>query len=162
MILSDLWLKDMLDRGLIEDPDYSLINPASIDIRVGYSARVEVAHGSWEDCDLRGGGLILRPGTFANVATLESFDVPNGYALDLRLKSTTARRGLDHSLAFWVDPGWKGVLTMELRNVLQYNAITLSPGDRIAQVIVHRLTGPAERPYSGRYQGAKNVEGAKI
>ena len=165
-ILCDRDLTKMIYSGLI-DPDKpgfdpTLINPASVDIRIGLTAKVEVAYGRWEDFDLeKEGKLVLGPGEFALVATMESFRVPNGYAMDLRLKSSTARRGFDHSLAFWVDPGWEGTLTMEIRNVLQYNSLTVRPGDRFAQVIVHQLSGPSASPYDGRYKGATTVEGAK-
>lgn len=161
-ILCDRDLRFMMDAGLIENPDYGLLNPASIDIRVGRRIIVEMGHGRWDKIKLPENGVYFQPGEFALVETMESFRVPNGYAMDLRLKSSTARLGWDHSLAFWVDPGWEGVLTMEVRNVLRYNNLLLRPGDRFAQAIVHRLTGDSERPYAGRYNGARSVEGAKI
>lgn len=158
-ILADF---DLLALGprLIKDFDPSFVNPASIDIRIGMTAKVESSHGYWKDVDLRAGHT-FDPGDFALVSTLEHFDVPNGYAMDLRLKSSTARRGFDHSLAFWVDPNWSGVLTMEIRNVLQFNRLRIATGDRFAQVIVHRLSGPSIKPYQGKYHGAGTVEGAK-
>lgn len=152
----------MMDSGLIEEPDYDLLNPASIDIRVGRHAILELGHGRWNKVELSENGTLFEPGVFALVETMEIFRVPNGYAMDLRLKSSTARLGWDHSLAFWVDPGWQGVLTMEVRNVLRYNSLLLRPGDRFAQAIVHRLSGDSDRLYAGRYNGARSVEGAKI
>jgi len=148
--------------GLIDDHDFDLLNPASIDIRVGRTAHVETSFGRiFEKQIIPAQGLWLQPGEFALVDTWETFNVPNGYAMDLRLKSSTARRGFNHLMAFWVDPGWKGVLTMEIQNCLQYNPLCLVPGARFAQVIVHRLSGPSEKPYAGRYNGAKEVEAAK-
>lgn len=161
-ILADTLLRKLMLGGLIEEPDYDLLNPASIDIRVGRTAIVETAFGRFEKMIILTTGLTLDPGDFALVDTWESFSVPNGYAMDLRLKSSTARRGFDHSLAFWVDPNWKGTLTMEIKNVLQYNALKLVPGERFAQVIVHQLSGPSEKPYVGRYNGATEVEEAKV
>jgi dCTP deaminase len=161
MILPDHMLRRLMEDGLIADPDYGMLNPASIDIRVGKTAKIEVSHGRWLDVEIGEKGLVLDPGDFALVSTWESFKVPNGYAMDLRLKSSTARRGFDHSLAFWVDPGWEGVLTMEIRNVLQYHRLTLFPKHRFAQVLVHQLAAPAETPYDGKYKGAGGVEGPK-
>jgi dCTP deaminase len=160
-ILNDLDLRALMMEGLIEDPDYILLNPASIDIRVGRTAVIETAFGRFEKMIIPETGLTLDPGDFALLETWETFNVPNGYAMDLRLKSSVARRGFNHSLAFWVDPGWKGVLTMEVKNILQYNGLRLFPGEPFAQVIVHRLTGLSIKPYAGRYQNAKNVEQAK-
>lgn len=155
--------RDLLALGpqLITDFESAMVNPASIDIRIGRTAKVEVNHGYWLDVEIPDKGLVLEPGDFALVATWESFKVPNGYALDLRLKSSSARRGWDHSLAFWVDPGWEGVLTMEIKNVSQYNRLTLISGERFAQVIVHKLSGDSLKPYEGRYKGAEVVEGVK-
>lgn len=144
-----------------EEELLALVNPASIDIRVGRTAIVETAFGRMDKVIIPSTGLTLDPGDFALVDTWESFNVPNGYAMDLRLKSSTARSGFDHSLAFWVDPGWRGVLTMEIKNVKQYNALRLIPGERFAQIIVHRLSGMSDKPYAGRYNGAKGVEEAK-
>jgi deoxycytidine triphosphate deaminase len=160
-ILADYHLEELMRRGLIIDPDYTLLNPASIDIRIGDAAIVETVFGRFDKVIIPHSGLVLDPGDFALVNTYEWFDVPNGYAMDLRLKSSTARSGFDHSLAFWVDPGWQGVLTMEIKNTLQYNALTIKPGQRFAQVIVHELSGHSLKPYDGRYKGARTVEGPK-
>lgn len=160
-ILCDYDLRDMMGRGLVEDPDFALVNPASIDIRIGRKYILEASHGHWERGDLPDAGMTVEPGEFLLVDTHEVFNVPNGYAVELRLKSSTARRGWDHNAALWVDPGWRGRLTMELRNVLQYNNLTLTPGRPFAQAIVHRLSGESVSPYNGRYQGAQAVEGAK-
>lgn len=160
-ILSDIYIEDLLRRGLVDEPDYNLVNPASLDIRIGWRVRMENSLGQWEEVQLPKEGLPVRPGKFLLVDTLETFRVPNGYAMDLRLKSSTARRGWDHALAVWVDPGWEGVLTMELRNALEFGHLQLIPGMRFAQAVIHKLHGPSARPYAGRYQGAKSVEGAK-
>lgn len=160
-ILCDRDLRALMGNGLIEEPDYDMLNPASIDIRLGRTAIVETAFGRFEKVIIPERGLLLHSGDFALFETWESFSVPNGYAMDLRLKSSTARSGLDHSLAFWVDPGWKGVLTMEIKNVLQYNGRRVFAGDRFAQVIVHRLSGLSDKPYEGRYNGATGVEETK-
>jgi len=160
-ILCDRDLIALLNEGLITDPDLSLVNPASIDIRVGRNAIREISHGRWECLNIPNDGLIVDPGEFILIDTWEKFHVPNGYVMDLRLKSSTARRGWNHSLAFFVDPGWNGHLTMEIQNLLQYNSLTLVPGQRFAQIIVYRLTGMADCPYSGKYQNATGVEGAK-
>lgn len=107
------------------------------------------------------GAYILIPNEFVLIETYETLKVPNGYAVELKMKSSRAREGLDHSLAFWFDPGWHGVGTMELKNVSRFQNIFLKPQMRVAQIIVHRLSGDAEKPYAGRYQNASSVEGSK-
>lgn len=148
---------------LLDPFDPTLVNPASIDIRVGATA---VRHHPTKPHTIRLGAFTvdnpwpMRPGDFLLVATMERISVPIEFAVDLRLKSSRAREGYDHSLAFWFDPGWNGIGTMEIKNVGDHT-IPLYPGLRIAQIIVHALDTPCERPYSGRYQGAEAAEATR-
>lgn len=161
-ILCDMHIAELLGKGLVEKPNWDHLNPASFDICVGKTAKREISHGRFEDVEIPDTGLVVEPGDFLLVGTAEWFNVPNGYALDLRLKSSTARKGWNHALAVWVDPGWQGIITMELSNSLAYNSLRLIPGQRFAQALVHKLSAPSQKPYAGRYQGAKGVETAKI
>lgn len=166
MVLSDIELKRMLDQ-IIKDPDYNLVNPASIDIRIGDTIIVESPSGGM-DRELSIANTTkeypyhVTPGEFILVSTLEHTTVPNGYVAELKLKSSAARAGFNHALAFWVDPGWSGILTMELKNWTMYTTLKIWRGQRIAQLVVHKLDQPAEFPYQGKYQGASGVEGTKI
>lgn len=181
MVLSDTVLNAMLYQ-LVKEADHTLINPASVDIRIGKTLMYEkyIPFGSEntelalmrsdkdimsEEVDLSqttpDSPYWLGPGEFALVSTYETVMVPNGYAIELKLKSSTARKGFNHSLAFWVDPGWNGILTMEIQNVLQRHHIPLWYGMRFAQMIVHLLERPATYPYGGRYQNAAQVQAAK-
>lgn len=161
MILSDGSLLKLLPQ-LVRDPDVLLINPASVDIRVGRTVKLEVGYRSFHDYDLGVSGSVdLLPGHFALVSTFEHVTVPNGYAVELKLKSSRAREGYDHSLAFWVDSGWDGILTMEVKNVTRFQVLPLALGMRFGQMIVHQLDQPALNPYRGRYHGATGVEESK-
>jgi deoxycytidine triphosphate deaminase len=72
--------------------------------------------------------------------------------------SSLGRLGLlIHSTAGYVDPGWKGTLTLELSNVANL-PITLYCGMKIGQISFFRMTSPVERPYGSpslksKYQG---------
>jgi dCTP deaminase len=169
LILSDQALHELLPH-LIRNPKYEFINPASVDIRVGSQLVEEVApYGSteakWKISDLtytkETTPYKLEPGRFVLAATYEYIMVPNGYAVELRLKSSRAREGYNHSLAFWVDPGWQGILTMEIQNITRWHTLPLWYGMRFAQLIVHKLDSPAVFPYDGKYQDAQGPEGAK-
>jgi dCTP deaminase len=166
MILCDRDLKSLARSGWLVRPyDEKLLNPASIDIRVGQNIIREKGINHWQDQYIGDSTydvpVQIEPGEFILVETLEEIIVPSGYSIDCKLKSTMARKGLDHSLAFWFDPGWHGIGTFELRNVTRHQTIHVWYGMCIAQIIVHRLSGAAEHPYAGRYQGAKRVELAK-
>lgn len=163
MILCDKSLKKII-REIIQEPDFTLINPASIDIRIGKSILLDSFY-DLEKHDLtktvESDPFLLPPGTFALVSTYEHITVPNGYAIELKLKSSRAREGFNHSLAFWVDPGWSGILTMEIQNLRQYKHLPIWYKMRFAQIIVHKLDDLSEIPYKGKYNKAKDVEESK-
>jgi deoxycytidine triphosphate deaminase len=69
--------------------------------------------------------------------------------------SSLGRLGLlIHSTAGYVDPGWKGTLTLELSNVANL-PIALYYGMRIGQISFFRMSGAVERPYGSKELGSK-------
>ncbi len=69
--------------------------------------------------------------------------------------SSLGRLGLlIHSTAGYVDPGWKGTLTLELSNVANL-PIALYAGMRIGQISFFRMSSPVERPYGSAELGSK-------
>lgn len=156
-VLSDYSLHERLHE-LILVPDHKLVNPASVDIRIGQFLKFE-NETTWDLIEQ--GPYQLAPKEFVLVGTYEHLLVPVDLAVELKLKSSRAREGFDHSLAFWFDPGWSGVGTMEIHNMNRLKNLEVSYGLRFAQIIVHKLDKPALYPYDGRYQNAKTVEAAK-
>ena len=75
-----------------------------------------------------------------------------------------ARRGLEHLLAGFCDPGWSGsVLTMELHNSRQLWPVELWPGMRIGQMVFELMDKTPLRSYAdvGHYNDDKTVTQAK-
>jgi deoxycytidine triphosphate deaminase len=69
--------------------------------------------------------------------------------------SSLGRLGLlIHSTAGYVDPGWKGNLTLELSNVANL-PIALYYGMKIGQISFFRMSSPVERPYGSAGLGSK-------
>jgi hypothetical protein len=69
--------------------------------------------------------------------------------------SSLGRLGLlIHSTAGYVDPGWKGNLTLELSNVANL-PIALYSGMKIGQISFFRMSSPVERPYGSKELGSK-------
>jgi deoxycytidine triphosphate deaminase len=69
--------------------------------------------------------------------------------------SSLGRLGLlIHSTAGYVDPGWKGNLTLELSNVANL-PIALYRGMKIGQISFFKMSSPVERPYGSRELGSK-------
>jgi dCTP deaminase len=93
-----------------------------------------------------GDGLWLHPGQFALGATLEYLRIPadlSGYVIG---RSTWGRIGLLVATAILVHPGYTGCLTLELANEGD-TPIRLYPGVCIAQLVLHSLAAPTEKPY---------------
>jgi dCTP deaminase len=159
MVLSDLSLWKLLN-DLVRDPepDPDLVNPASIDVRVGREMLLEVGPGEFRAVDLTAGPVALEPGELAVVPTLEWLAVPQSFAVELTLKGLGASQGLAQSMATWLEPGWCGVATLELRNVTRHTPVRIERGMRLAHLVVHALDQPAVRP---QREAAVHVEGRR-
>jgi deoxycytidine triphosphate deaminase len=69
--------------------------------------------------------------------------------------SSLGRLGLlIHSTAGYVDPGWKGNLTLELSNVANL-PIALYYGMKIGQISYFKMSSPVDRPYGSAELGSK-------
>lgn len=87
--------------------------------------------------------LVLTPGSFAIVPTLERVALPKDYAAIVHNASGLARLGILVVLAEHIHAGHDGQIMLELANL---GALTLSfvPGDRVAQLVLKRVDGAAE------------------
>ena len=84
--------------------------------------------------------FILHPGEFVLGQTHEWVELPDDLVARLEGKSSLGRLGLlIHSTAGYVDPGWKGNLTLELSNVANL-PIALYYGMRIGQISFFKMS----------------------
>lgn len=90
------------------------------------------------------------PGRFKLASTLEQFTMPRNVCGVVHDKSTWARRGLAVQNTF-LDPGWKGFLTLEL-TFHSFWIYRIKKGTPIAQIVFHELDQETEIPYEGKYQ----------
>jgi len=173
MVLSDRSIGLELESGRIVIDPYDPIDlqPASVDLHLGSEFRVfrnsryayidpcqhqpdltELLTASTVD------PFVLHPGEFALGATVERIKLPDDVLGRLEGKSSLGRVGLMiHSTAGYVDPGWDGILTLELSNVANL-PILLTPGMRVGQISFNRMSTPVDRPYGtpslgNHYQG---------
>jgi dCTP deaminase len=170
MILSDHEIRHMcLTCDLVTPFDPELINPASIDVRLGDTLLIESAqsrelvpyplHQHTESDPYE-----LKPGQFCLGQTVETFNLPDYLAAQFMLKSSRARDGLEHLMAGYCDPGWHGsVLTLELHNSRQLHSLLLWPGMKIGQMVFTRMSASPERSYAitGRYCNDRTVTASK-
>lgn len=171
-ILTDMQITMWALDGGISPFVYDHINPASIDICLGKE---------WLDVEYIEDGYMLpgklwkpsssydfryrvmralfpkrmirnhRPSAVLAVS-LEWIRIPNDMAAEVKLKTTPTRKGLGHPVADWVDPGFEGKLTLMLNAVRD---IQLEPGQRICQLVLHKLSESVQVPYTakGHYAG---------
>jgi dCTP deaminase len=174
-VLSDGTILELVSEGRIRiDPwDPKLVQPASIDLRLGDSFRVFHNHRT-SAIDLRrppdnlteevvvpaDESFIIHPGEFCLGRTLEWVELPDDIVARIEGKSSLGRLGLIvHATAGFCDPGWKGTLTLELNNLTRV-PIKLYPGLLIAQLSFMTLDKAALRPYGSpelgsHYQGQR-------
>jgi len=160
--LSDGTIRRLVADGrVVIDPwDPDMVQPASVDLRLGDSFRV--FHNPLApaiDLDRPPEHLtelimirpdesfVIHPGEFVLGATLERVELPDDVVARIEGKSSLGRLGLIvHATAGFVDPGFAGTLTREITNLTRI-PIILWPGKPIAQLSFMALDRPAERPY---------------
>lgn len=86
--------------------------------------------------------LWLHPRHFVLASTLEFIGLPHDMSAQVVGRSSWGRLGLIVATAVFVHPGFRGCLTLELVNEGD-SPICLSPGYRVAQLLVSRLESPA-------------------
>lgn len=175
-LLSYNELCELVEQGVITGVDPDCINAASIDVHLGNEVVVEepTIH-KFIDIHKRevfpSTKLVvtdhydMAPGEFILASTTEKFYLPNNICAEFKLKSSGARTGLENALATWCDCGWNGsVLTLELKNLLRFHSLRLTPGMRIGQMLFYRVTEvPEHRSYAtiGRYNNDSSVQTVK-
>jgi dCTP deaminase len=169
-VLADRDIRTELESGRVRiDPyDPADLQPSSVDLHLDRSFRV-FRNNRYPYIDVRQAqpdltemvtvgeeeAFILHPGEFVLGQTLEWVELPDDLVARLEGKSSLGRLGLlIHSTAGYVDPGWRGNLTLELSNVSNL-PIALYPGMRIGQISFLTLSSAVERPYGSPGLGSK-------
>ena len=147
------------DKGLMElqkkhsdfiQPFNSLyLQPSSIDLHFRLNKGVIVPPVADEtDVVENFKRIVLPPSELVLISTLEKIHIPNGYVGRVEGVSSLARIGLlVHITSGFIDPNFKGHITLEVVNMNRY-PIILEDGARICQLVVEKLDSPNEREYS--------------
>lgn len=164
MILSDGTIRARVADGTLGiDPfDPERLQPASYDVTL--AGRI---------CLPSGRGQVylnlpfaLAPGDFVLASTAETIALPADLIGRIEGRSSWARQGLAvHITAGFLDPGFRGQVTLELANLGPYT-LHLEAGLSLAQIAFEQLDAPALRPYGSaglgsRYQGQRGVTPAR-
>jgi dCTP deaminase len=156
MLLTDRQIGEAHTKGdLGIDPfEDKQMQPASYDLRVGEQG---ITTSSKKKVDLKSDGfLVIHPGDFAVVLVHENIRLGAQYAARFGLRSKYARKGLVATTGLQIDPGYDGKLIVGLTN-LTPKPITLPYKDDFLSIEFHRLDEPTSHPYSGPYQGRKEL-----
>jgi dCTP deaminase len=168
-VLCDWEIKNLCEAGMIEGYAQDLINPASLDVRLGGRLMIEVADTKeFVNVDISHrtdkNPYRLMPGEFCLAETEEIFNIPDSISAQFVLKSSRAREGYENLLAGWIDPGFSGSrLTLELVNARRHWDLPLYPGMKIGQIVFFGMSSIPINSYSkvGRYNGDLRVSASK-
>lgn len=154
MILGEDMLKGRIDNGKLQispAPLAEQYQPASIDVVLGttvYNPATDT-----EYTVEPGQSFTIPPNGFLLGHTREVVSLPPDLAAQVTGRSTFGRLGIGvHVTAGWIDPGFRGDVTLELANHAPW-PVDLYPGERVAQLVVHQVIGGGQ--YAGSYQGQR-------
>ena len=171
MILSDKTLKEVIERRelVVEPLKENSVQPASIDFHLGRHYLIvedrqmhiidmesEILYREYE-----GDEIIIPPQSFLLATTEEYIEMPSHLTAFVEGRSSIGRIGLFIQNAGWVDPGFKGQITLELFNANSL-PIRLRSGRRICQLVFCRMDQAAQHPYKGKYQGQRKATGSRV
>lgn len=146
------------------------VQPASVDLQLGgyimevdAHERIDTKHmkdkirPSW--LITKGEPLILAPDDFILANTMQYVEIPSNMAGMCTGRSSIGRLGISiHVTAGFIDPGFKGTITLEIKNISK-NTVILYPRQRIAQLLLFEINEPeytyATKKGSGKYMGQK-------
>lgn len=171
MILSDKTILKMLGEGTlkISPLDDHQVQPASVDVRLGDTfSVVEDSPTGMITMDqeityktIKTDTYVILPGQFVLATTKEYFELPDDLTAFVEGRSSLGRMGLFIQNAGWVDPGFKGEITLELFNANRC-AIELKAGRRVGQLVFAQMDDVALNPYNGKYQGQMGATGSRV
>ena len=165
-VLSDRDIHKLCREGMIKPYEERLLNPASLDVRLGNTVMVELP----EQHALREVSIekytkefpfYILPDEFMLAHTIETFNLPDDVCAQFALKSSLAREGVEHLMAGWIDPGFNNsVLTLELKNSRRFHEVAIWPGMKIGQIIFYKMNSTPIKSYrvTGRYNNCDSVK----
>jgi len=170
-------LLKLIEDGVIDAPK-SAVQGSTIDLTLHRYVKTEafgpkmdtvyLARGqsiTMVEHDIREDPHILKPDAVMLASTNEYFNMPCNLSAEFSLKSTLGRSFVGHQLAGWIDPYFKGKITLEITNDTQFHRLAFEENMPIGQVKFFRhkkvpfLAGYAKR---GQYNGQDKVTEAGI
>lgn len=176
MILCDQTILNYLEQKKIiiqPLPSQEQIQPSSIDLRLGneylspihQQETIDLKNNEPKYQKLNGDAIMLPANEFILATTKEWIEIPNNLIARVEGRSSIGRLGITvHITAGFIDAGFKGNITLEIKN-LSTNNIILYEDMRICQLVFEELDKPCMQPYGNcgnKYQNQKGVTGSLI
>ena len=165
-IAEKIRLKELMIEPILEDQ----FQPASVDLRLGdhFLSIDEHVNGilsldkpaKYREIIPQNNSIILPPRSFLLATTKETIALPNHLTAFVEGRSSIGRLGLFIQNAGWVDPGFKGQITLELFNANSL-PIELTVGRRICQLVIAEVNEEADG-YTGKYLNQKGATQSRI
>ena len=176
MILSDKTIIKYLKNGEIEitpKPTKEQIQPSSIDLRLGNEylspiheqETIDIKNNEPKYQRLKGNAILLPAGEFILGTTKEKIKLPSYLIARVEGRSSIGRLGVAiHITAGFIDAGFEGQITLEIKN-LSNNNIILYEDMRVCQLIFETIDRIPNRIYGeagNKYQNQEGVTGSLI
>lgn len=130
------------------------IQPASVDLRLDKVLKNIDGETFYLD---EKSMYVLQPGEFILGSTIEYVHIPHDLVARVEGRSSIGRLGvMVHVTAGYIDPGFRGNITLELFNCSD-KPFQLNFGDCLCQIVFETLSSPCKQPYDGKYYGDKGV-----
>lgn len=112
--------------------------------------------------EVRANKCVIPPNSYVLAESVEHFNMPDDVISICLGKSTYARCGLIVNVTP-MEPGWRGILTIEISNATPRPAIIYA-NEGICQVLFFRGNAPSTnyRSKSGKYQNQKGLTLARV
>lgn len=176
MILTDKTITKKISDGeiIIRPPLKPIqIQPSSIDLTLGNEylspirteETIDIKNNEPKYQRLNGNAIMLPAGEFILATTKEWIELPPNLIGRVEGRSSVGRLGVAiHVTAGFIDAGFKGQITLEIKN-LSPNTIILYEDMRICQIIFEELDTVPNRVYGeagNKYQNQEGVTGSLI
>ena len=152
-------LKSIEEDALLQNCDPSNVQGAGVDLEVDKlyeiksSAELSRESRSLPELDEHNAEVYcLAPGKYYLCTTMERVNMQRNLVAFILPRSTLFRCGVSLRTAV-VDPGYRGILTLGIRNESDHE-FALERGSRICQIVFSEVKGEATN-YEGKYQGGK-------
>lgn len=160
MILSHQKIQELVKKkNLIENFDINCVESAGYDLKVGKIYRLNSdSYLGVKDrktpkiTEIEFKKYKLKSNQYLLIETIERVNIPENILARILPRSTLFRCGCSLITAV-VDPGYRGTLTMGLKN-LSESSFEFEKGSRIAQIVFETVDGKT-KGYNGKYQGGR-------